>query len=300
LLLPRDGPPFIFRGEAGDFETTVASRSRPGTFKGLSPEDVTAFYRLFRALCRRLMLKYDYGLNEEEAKAFLQHYGLPTEMIDFSWQSGVAMAFAAAADAGVGRICVMPVGRNARPPRYADLSRHPWAQRAQTQRAVSVAMPHEYQDLKSPRTRARFDLTWVEFQVSAADRVILKERYKRLVSADDDPSSGFLRYHIIEYVEAYGKLSPALTEWILGNIPIAPRCYKVKRFEPPDVIVNNAPPAEFGPYDTQLEKDRTRRYLSTAYPDSSWDRMENWKWPAPGAIIPDPRTFHGEGEQVPG
>ena len=31
LLLPRDGPPSILRGECGGFETTVASKSRPQT-----------------------------------------------------------------------------------------------------------------------------------------------------------------------------------------------------------------------------------------------------------------------------
>jgi hypothetical protein len=119
------------------------------------------------------MSKYDYGLNEEEAKALLQHYGLPTELIDFTWHGGLAMAFAAADDTEVGRICVMPMGQNARPPTHVDLSRHPWAHRAQMQRGVGVIMPEGYEDLKSPKTRARFGLTWIEFQISGPDRGFL-------------------------------------------------------------------------------------------------------------------------------
>ncbi len=149
LLLPRDGPPFIYRGERGDFETTVASKSRPGAFEGLSSEDITAFYRLFRELCKRFMLNYDYGLNEDLAKALLQHHGLPTDLIDFTWQGGLAMAFAAAHGTEVGRICIMPIGQDARAPQLADLSRHPWAHRAQMQKAVGVIMPEGYDDLKS-------------------------------------------------------------------------------------------------------------------------------------------------------
>lgn len=294
LLLPRDGPPFIFRGEGGDFETTVASKSRPRAFEGLSPQDIAAFHRLFRELCRRFMLDYDYGLNEVLAKALLQHYGLPTELIDFTWQGGLAMAFAAVGGSETGRICVMPIGQNACPPGLADLSAHPWAHRAQMQKALGVIMPEGFDDLKSPETRARFGLTWVEFRISDQDRDYLKEKFEGLMSLANDPSSGFLRHHIIEYVEANGKLSPALTEWLLDRIPMTPRCYKVQRFEPPDAIIHNVAPAEFGAYDTQLEKDWTRRYLSRAYPDSSWSRMEKWTWPPPGTILPDPRTFHGD------
>jgi hypothetical protein len=166
------------------------------------------------------------------------------------------------------------------------------------QKALGVIMPRGYEDLKSPETRARFGLTWVEFGISGPDRDFLKEKLEGLMSFANDPSSGFLRHHIIEYVEANGKLSPALTEWLLDRIPMTPRCYKVQGFEPPDVVIHNVPPAEFGAYDTQLEKVRTRRYLSNAYPDSSWSRMENWIWPPVGTIVPDPRTFHGNEKQA--
>ena len=295
LLLPRDGPPFIFRGECGGFETTVASKSRPQTFLNLSQEDIWAWDRLFRALCKRFMLAYDYNLNELQAKALLQHYGLPTELIDFTWRGGHAMAFAGAGDAEFGRICVMPIGQKAASPLLADFSGHPWAHRAQRQRALGVIMPTGYEDLKSPKTRDRFGLTWIEFRISGPDREFLTNIYNGLTCLANDPSGGFVRHHIIEYVEAYGKLSPNLTKWILDRqIPMTPRCYKVQGFESSDVIVTNAPPAEFGPYDTELEKKWTRRYLSREHPDSSWSRMDKFTWPRVlGTIVPDPRTFHG-------
>ena len=296
LLLPRDGPPFIFRGECGGFETTVASKSRLETFRSLSEGDIRAWDRLFRTLCERFMLE-DYGLNEAQAKALLQHYGLPTELIDFTWRGGHAMVFAAGGDAQSGRICVMPIGQNANPPLLADFSGHPWAHRAQMQDALGVIMPLGYEDLKSPKTRAHFGLTWIEFRISGPDCDFLREKFEGLTSLANDPSAGFLRHHIMECVEANGKLSPALTEWLLDRIPMTPRCYEVQRFEPPDVIVHNVPPAEFGAYDMQLEKDWTRRYLSSAYPDSSWSRMEKFTWPQlHGTIVSDPRTFHGQSQ----
>jgi hypothetical protein len=238
------------------------------------------------------MLGYDYGLNEAQALGLLQHYGLPTRFIDFSWQAGIATAFAAAGDAGIGRICVMPVGLGTHHPLIADLSAHPWAHRAQAQHAVGVVAPVGFEDLKSPEARKRFDLTWIEFQISEPERKFFLVKHKELVSLADDPSSGFLRHHLIEYVEAKGKLSPDLTEWLLARIPMAPRCYRGRDFESSDVIVTNAPPSEFGAFDQKIEMDRTRRYLSTAYLDSSWDRMQGWTWPCPGTLVADPRTLH--------
>lgn len=299
LLLPRDGPPFIFRGEPGGFETTVAPRNRPGTFEGLGQGDRMALDQLLSSLCKRLMLRYDYSLNEVHAKALLQHYGLPTELIDFTWRPAYAMAFAAKDNAEVGRICVMPIGQDAIPPALADLSDHKWAHRAQIQEGIGVVVPRGYEDLKSPRSQRRFSLTWIEFLISGPERDFLRKKYGELMGLANDPSSGFLRHHIIEYVEAKGKLSPTLTDWILKRIPMTPRCYKVHGFEGGDVIITNRPPIEFGPYEEEyeeeLERDWTRRYLSSAYPNSSWGRMENWKWPPMETIVADPRTFHGLG-----
>ena len=59
LLLPREGPPYIFRGECGGFETTIATKDRPGTFEGLSEEDRNTLERLLFSLCKRLMLRQD-------------------------------------------------------------------------------------------------------------------------------------------------------------------------------------------------------------------------------------------------
>ena len=45
-------------------------------------------------------------------------------------------------------------------------------------------------------------------------RDYLKVKYDDLVRWSDDPSAGFLRFHITEYVEAQRKFSPELTDWL--------------------------------------------------------------------------------------
>ncbi len=243
LLLPRAGPPFIFRGEPGGFETTIATRNRPGTFEGLCEEDRIALDRLLSSLCKRLMLPRDYSLNEVNAKAFLQHYGLPTELNDFTWWHTTALTFAVKDNAELGRICIMPVGQNVMPTPLADLSQHPWAHRAQMQQAVGVIMPPGCEDLKSPSARRRFNLTWIEFPISCKDCEFLRQKREELLSLAGDSSAGFLRHHIIEYVEANGKFSPSLTEWILDRIPMTPRYYRVQHLEPPHVVITNPSPS---------------------------------------------------------
>ena len=43
---------------------------------------------------------------------------------------------------------------------------------------------------------------------------------------DNDPSAGFVRHHVTEYVEAHGKFSQQLTDWLLESVPLMPRCAK--------------------------------------------------------------------------
>jgi len=150
-------------------------------------------------------------------------------------------------------------------------------------------------DLKAQRVRSELNLKWFEFPITSEDREFLRPQYAKLINLDDDPSAGFLRFHVNEYVEWRGKLSPRLADWLVERIAHAPRCYRVKAFEEKEVVVNHEPPKVLG-LDTYFwEKEWSRRYWSSQYPERSWDRMENRSWPSVGEIIADPRTFHPEG-----
>src|SRR5438128_1291173 len=60
--------------------------------------------------------------------------------------------------------------------------------------------------------------------VNESDRDELAGNYDWLTAIDDDPSSGLLRFHLTEYVEGHGNMSPKVADWLLERIPIAPRC----------------------------------------------------------------------------
>jgi hypothetical protein len=108
----------------------------------------------------------------------------------------------------------------------------------------------------------------------------------------DDASAGFLRFHLTEYVEKYGKFSPEFTEWLLERVPMAPQCYLVSQFEEPDVVVYHRGADALPQFQPETEKVHSRRYWSAAWRDQSFARMATWAWPAVGSIAADPRTYH--------
>lgn len=297
LLVPDRVPEYLFRGECGAFGTTRAGNFRQEVFRlaervPLSASDLETIRELVAYLARRFTHK-DYSLNEHQSIGVLQHYGLPTWLIDFTGHLGYAFAFAAAAESSVGRVAVMPSRLAAAARRLVDLRVNHWAERPRRQEAFGLITTDDLRDLKSDEARSRFNVRWYEFTVTHGDHAFLKDRYARLVSLSDDPTAGFLRFHITEYVEERGKFSPKVAEWLLGRIPIAPRCYRVRGFEPRDVVVNHCEGAALPvAFVEHIEVKRSRRYWSSAHTERSLDRMTNWSWPEVGSIVADPRTYH--------
>jgi hypothetical protein len=296
LAVPVDAPRYLFRGECGEFETTKCGIRRPDAYKLkdgglLSAGDLELLEDLIPDLACRFS-EDDYSLDEHSAIGLLQHYGLPTWMIDFTARLGYAFAFAAAGSAAVGRVAVMPLRAFSETRGVVNLKDHQWAERPRRQAAFGVITTADLTDLKSEAARARLNLSWYEFPVSSADRDCLKAKHDGLVRWRDDPSAGFVRFHITEYVEAHGKFSPELTDWLLERIPIAPRCYRIMGFEAEKVVLSHLGASALSSYDEAKEAVRSRRYWSSAYGECSWDRMKGWVWPQEGSITADPRTYH--------
>ena len=133
-------------------------------------------------------------------------------MIDFTGRLGYAFCFAATGATSVGRIAVMPSRLAAAAGRFVNLIDHPWAERPRRLAAFGVITTEEPRDLKSEEAKSQLSLTWYEFPISDSDRTYLKGKYVELVRLSDDPSAGFLRFHITEYVEAREKFSTELTD----------------------------------------------------------------------------------------
>ena len=96
-MIPERVPQYLFRGECGAFDTTRAAYDRPDTYYvtgsgPLSKPDLQALLNLVSGLAYRFT-QADYGLREHQSIAILQHYGLPTWMIDLTGHLGHAFAF---------------------------------------------------------------------------------------------------------------------------------------------------------------------------------------------------------------
>lgn len=296
LAIPHHAPRYLFRGECGEFETTKSGARRLDAYRLkdgrlLSDRDLAVLGDLVPDLADTFS-EAPYCLHEHSAIGLLQHYGLPTCMIDFTARLGCAFAFAAAGSAAVGRVAVMPFRAFPGTQGVVNLTNHQWAERPRRQAAFGVITTAERADLKSEAARVRLGLSWYEFPVSGADHDYLRARYEGLVRWPDDPSAGFARFHITEYVERRGKFSPEVTDWLLDRIPIAPRCYRIMGFEAGEVILSHLGASVLPSYDQFREAAHSRRYWSSAHRETNWARMRDWTWPQEGSITADPRTYH--------
>jgi hypothetical protein len=178
LVYPRELPRFLFRGECGDFETTTDSARRLQAaalthgFR-LSPADLVKLGKLIICLANRLCQE-PYSLDRLGAVALLQHYGLPSRIVDFTGNLGLAFAFAATGKSSTGRVAVMPYA-SCQTVRFLELNANPWAERAQRQAAYGVVMTDQLADLKSEAARSRLNIKWYEFAITPSDRDYFKE-----------------------------------------------------------------------------------------------------------------------------
>jgi hypothetical protein len=290
LMYPREVPGYLFRGECGEYPTTTASIGRLGQRCELSKADVVQLAGISDWIATMIRQERE-GLSWPDAFALLQHYGMPSRIVDFTGDLGLAFAFAAHGKYSIGRLAVVP---NA--PCVLELSDHPWAERAQRQAAYGIVMDtRELKDLKANAVRVRLNVKWYEFQISADEKLYSDERVRELLREPNDPSAGFVRYYITRYVEAFGKLSQQLTEWLLRNVVIAPYCCLVKAHEEKEAVVYFRGSDALPMFDKAVETEWSRRYWSAAHDDDSTERVRDFVMPSPGTVFADARTYHPEG-----
>jgi FRG domain-containing protein len=289
LMHPREVPGYLFRGECGEYPTTTASIARLREHDGLSKADVVRLAEISDWVAARLREERE-GLSWPDAFALLQHYGMPSRIVDFTGDLGLAFAFAAHGKSSIGRLAVVPYA-----PCVLELFAHPWAERAQRQAAYGIVTdPKEVNDLKADAVRARLGIKWYEFQISTDEKQYSDGRVRELLQEPNDPSAGFVRYYITRYVEAFGKLSQTLTRWLLNNVVIAPYCFLVAPHEEKEAVVYFRGSDALPTFDKAVETEWSRRYWSEARDDDSINRVKDFVMPSPGAVFADPRTYHPE------
>lgn len=228
--LPDGSPAFLFRGERARYPHTLSSLDRhyhdPEVDSVVHDElsEVTAFAMMTPLPSRQLPAQL--------AGAFAQHYGLPTQVFDFTSSPRVAINFAAnrpwhAIKEQIGAIGILDVSvaRAHKACTLFDLRPFPEALRARRQEAWGLIhtafTPSDFEDLKDPAIAQNLGLKWVEF-----DHLPDDETYLHLVGAATDltdtagDSFASLPQEMIdEFVLSSGLLSESAARILSRTIP---------------------------------------------------------------------------------
>lgn len=152
-------PTFLFRGEAGIYPSTL-----PSIVRTLRSAESRAVRELLIDIEGDFLAEFEERFGERTL-GLLQHYGVPTDYLEFTASPELAAFFASRRpEVEVGVIGVLYTARALEHCSILDLSRSPLAVRAARQRAFAVRqLGHNLCDYKDPECCERIGLTWFSF-----------------------------------------------------------------------------------------------------------------------------------------
>jgi hypothetical protein len=263
----RAAPRFLFRGEKRCYPDTRSAVDRVRTEGKLPVEELE---RIGRQIKDETATSLD--IHDHAAHAFLQHYGLPTEWIDFTSALDVAAAFASDGEVGSdGLIAVLDrevAQTNANITQFTNLR---WAKRAISQKAYAF---HALKacDLEFSDSCAEFGLRWFRFRLTDGDKTMLTSALEKLLDDHEDPMAGWLRHQVNRYVAQTGKLKGNIAKWISEMLPMVPLVGRLigatdeVEFLDPGLVS----------FDPREEQERSYRYWSEAFPRKVVPSSSNW------------------------
>jgi hypothetical protein len=224
-----DSPAYLFRGERNVNPQTLSSLDRIYHDPDLPAEIYDELDNL-TAYCMQVPLRSRH-LEPTLAGAFAQHYGLPTQVFDFTASPEVAINFAANRPrhrpaAAMGLVGILDVEAAERSGRVAlfDLRDLSDAERPRRQEAFGLIysgfVPDDFTDLKRSELADGIGLRWIQFAHLFDD-----ETYLHLVGADQDlenaegDDAARLPLQFVEqFVEARGPLSQSTARYLAAAI----------------------------------------------------------------------------------
>ncbi|HEY4941176.1 MAG TPA: FRG domain-containing protein [Rhizomicrobium sp.] len=171
-------PTYLFRGESGDYSSTVTSLDR----LVMSERGLQDLLRISGSITAALVRTF--GLTHNEALGYLQHYGFPTPFLDFTADPTVAASFASNRRIGeVGSIAVLATG--GLETGLVDLRDHPTANRPRLQSAFALYAP-SHTDLKAASVRQALGLKWFRFRFTTLDAARYVPNFALLDARSDE------------------------------------------------------------------------------------------------------------------
>lgn len=214
-------PAFVYRGEANAAWDSLKSsmqwlRENPK----LSCWDKRRIIRLTRTIDSEIQAQFN--LSRPLSAGLLQHYGLPTELIDVSPSLETAAFFAGYGNTSrTGSITVIPTNRLSGQTMIMDLQVLDFAPRPVSQAGYGV-FHRSLTNLLSAGFVAAVKPVKHTFDVSSADIATFVQGQPKLLSAyhdDQDPARAVVTSFIDRYVERKGPLSAKAATWLAQRIP---------------------------------------------------------------------------------
>lgn len=216
----KDVPKFLFRGESHAFPTTIPSMDRL-----LKTKSIPLITRnILKSQSERVdnELQKFLSPNSMLSAGFLQHYGMPTGLLDVTSDLDIAAYFASGGEVGEsGLFCVLPVDVVAQHSTIIDLTQHPYAERPRRQSAYAL-WHRTHSDIKNVDCINNLDLQWFEFTLKLADVELFRSR-QDILDAHTDKVAGILQL----ILEGYGKIDDIAARWLADRVATAPFVAKV-------------------------------------------------------------------------
>lgn len=234
-------PAFLFRGEATlEWHTTFSTMYRFERDETLTEAERNGIIAATRLLDQALR---SFGLHPMYSASLLQHYGLPTEVIDATASVDIAASFATYKNGGEpGRIYVYDVMALRQHAIVIDLKRIHFARRPRLQ--VGYCLFHRTEpDFKAKHLLETIGARSYEFQGSAEEIATFDKNAELWGDPRKDPVSGLLNkiYHdvVLPQLGLGTSHKDSITSWVEKRIPWAVVPMKVieekgERYAEPD------------------------------------------------------------------
>lgn len=225
-VFTKEVPRYFYRGESKDYPSTYSSFQR---VKQIFPQRVVDDIEKVVAevdIQLRSWLKLDPMLSA----GFLQHYGLPTELIDISPSLETAIFFSSYTDSNTtteeGLFCVFDNSVLKDKSCVIDLSEHHLALRPRLQNAYTF-FHKSYLNIKSKDCISDLSLHWFYFKSSKAEKEKYFDPLKYLPNNLDDVTAGYV-YMCISDIEF--KISDFAANYLVNicQVPAVPIVIDIK------------------------------------------------------------------------
>ena len=257
-------PRYFYRGESKAYSSTFSTKLR---LEQTLPEKV--FEDIQKVVVAvDLQLQNMLGLHPKLSLGYLQHYGLPTELIDISPSLDTAIFFSSYYSGNntfeEGYFCVFDAAIIHSKSMIIDLSDHNHALRPRLQNAFTF-FHKSHRNIKSEECISDLALHWFYFKSTISEKAVFFDKLKYLPNSFDDLTASFI-YMCLTNLDF--KVSDYAADFITFKCPISVVPLVIESKTGITTTINKANI----PYDEELERYNLYRILSNQFPDTNSNR----------------------------